>query len=57
MNINALKVAGKVGQEIWSHAESRQGRSAEAEEIGNVVALLSTPRMSLVNGQNLAVDK
>lgn len=37
--------------------EARQGRIATFDEIGDVVVLLSTPRMSLVNGHNLAIDK
>jgi len=44
------------GQAMWKAMEARQGRSAQFEEIGDVVVLMSTPRMSLVNGQNLFVD-
>ncbi|KIW84318.1 hypothetical protein Z517_03568 [Fonsecaea pedrosoi CBS 271.37] len=40
----------------WDAYEARQGREASVNEIGDVVALLSTPRMSLVNGHNLVVD-
>lgn len=36
--------------------EARQGRSATFDEVGDVVVLLSTPRMSLVNGVNLPID-
>ncbi len=41
---------------IWKQFEARQGRSAVFEEIGDVVVLVSTPRMSLVNGHNIMVD-
>lgn len=47
---------GILGQELWKKFEDRQGRSAVFEEVGDVVVLLSTPRMSLVNGQNLFID-
>ena len=40
----------------WSEYEARQGRSAHPDEVGDVVVLLSTPRMSLVNGHNLVID-
>ena len=42
--------------EAWSEYEARQGRVAHPDEIGDVVVLLSTPRMSLVNGHNLVID-
>ncbi|OCK73173.1 NAD(P)-binding protein [Lepidopterella palustris CBS 459.81] len=42
--------------ELWKTFEARQGREAMPEEIGDAVVLLSLPRMSLVNGQNLFVD-
>ena len=44
------------GMDLWHHFEARQGRSAIFDEIGDVVVLMSTPRMSLVNGQNLFID-
>lgn len=41
----------------WVEAcEARQGRQATFDEVGDVVVLLSTPRMSLVNGVNLPID-
>ena len=40
----------------WEQYEARQGRKAHPDEIGDVVVLLSTPRMSLVNGHNLVID-
>ena len=43
-------------QEAWSTYEERQGRKAQFEEVGDVVVLLSSPRMSLVNGHNLVID-
>ena len=45
-----------VGTEAWVGYEARQGRKAHPNEIGDVVVLLSTPRMSLVNGHNLVID-
>jgi hypothetical protein len=41
---------------MWSQSEARQGRPAAFEEVGGVVVLLSTPRMSLDNGHNLFID-
>jgi len=40
----------------WEVHEKRQGRKATFDEIGDVVVLLSTPRMSLVVGHNLVID-
>ncbi|KAK3056930.1 hypothetical protein LTR09_001968 [Extremus antarcticus] len=45
-----------LGSDAWTEYEKRQGRAAHPDEIGDVVVLLSTPRMSLVNGHNLVVD-
>lgn len=45
-----------VGGQLWDHFVKRQGREAQFAEVGDVVVLLSTPRMSLVNGQNLFID-
>jgi NAD(P)-dependent dehydrogenase (short-subunit alcohol dehydrogenase family) len=47
---------GAVSRKLWSQFEDRQGRTAAFEEVGDVVVLLSTPRMSLVNGVNLPID-
>jgi len=44
------------GDDILAVYEKRQGRKASFEEVGDVVVLLSSPRMSLVNGHNLVVD-
>jgi len=52
----ALKVRGDLGQAGWKTYEARQGRQATFDEIGDAVVLLSTPRMSLVNGHNLVID-
>lgn len=40
----------------WKQYEARQGRQASFDEVGDVVVLLSTPRMSLVVGHNLVID-
>jgi NAD(P)-dependent dehydrogenase (short-subunit alcohol dehydrogenase family) len=45
-----------VGGEMWNKFVARQGRMATFEEVGDVVVLLSSPRMSLVTGQNLFID-
>lgn len=42
--------------EMWKHLVGRQGRDGQFSEIGDVVVLMATPRMSLVNGQNLFID-
>jgi hypothetical protein len=41
---------------MWSQFEARQGRPAAFEEVGDLVVLPSSPRMSLVNGHNLFID-
>lgn len=51
-----IEEGGVLGQKLWQQFEERQGRSAVFEEVGDVVVLMSTPRMSLVNGQNLFID-
>lgn len=51
-----IEDGGKGSLAMWKHFEDRQGRSAQFEEVGDVVVLMSTPRMSLVNGQNLFID-
>jgi hypothetical protein len=48
--------AGVGGGGSWEKFEARQGRQADFSEIGDVVVLLSTPRMSLVVGHNLVID-
>lgn len=45
-----------VGEKVWDQFVERQGRVARFEEVGDVVVLMSTPRMSLVVGQNLFID-
>ncbi|RVX67542.1 hypothetical protein B0A52_08895 [Exophiala mesophila] len=42
--------------DVWEKYEARQGRKATYDEIGDVVVLLSLPRMSLVVGHNLVID-
>ena len=44
------------GAKLWEIFEKRQGRKAQFEEVGDVVVLMSLPRMSLVNGANLFID-
>ncbi|KAF2825452.1 NAD(P)-binding protein [Ophiobolus disseminans] len=44
------------GRVLWEGFEKRQGRKAVFEEVGDVVVLMSLPRMSLVNGHNLFID-
>ena len=48
--------AGVLGQALWGYFEARQGRRAVTAEIGDAVVMMSLPRMSLVNGQNLFCD-
>lgn len=50
------QAGGAFGQALWDAFVDRQGRAAAFEEVGDVVVLLSTPRMSLVNGVNLPID-
>lgn len=52
----ALKRHGDLGEAHWKTYEARQGRQAAFSEIGDAAVLLSTPRMSLVNGHNLVID-
>lgn len=47
---------GQQAGKVWEEYEARQGRKATFDEIGDVVVLLSTPRMSLVVGHNLVID-
>ncbi|KIY01975.1 uncharacterized protein Z520_02113 [Fonsecaea multimorphosa CBS 102226] len=47
---------GELAAKSWGEYEARQGRKATFDEIGDVVVLLSTPRMSLVVGHNLVID-
>ncbi|OAP65065.1 hypothetical protein AYL99_01037 [Fonsecaea erecta] len=47
---------GELASKAWEEYEARQGRKATFDEIGDVVVLLSTPRMSLVVGHNLVID-
>ncbi|EXJ55089.1 hypothetical protein A1O7_08014 [Cladophialophora yegresii CBS 114405] len=50
------KYGSDEGMKQWEVHEKRQGRKATFEEVGDVVVLLSTPRMSLVVGHNLVID-
>lgn len=49
-------VGSVVPREDYDKFIARQGREASNEEIGDAVVLLSSPRMSFVNGVNLPVD-
>ncbi|TKA82584.1 hypothetical protein B0A55_01182 [Friedmanniomyces simplex] len=49
-------LSGPEGDAAWKTFEDRQGRQASFDEVGDVVVLLSTPRMSLVQGHNLVID-
>lgn len=49
-------VGSVVPTEEYDKLVARQGRPATPNEIGDVVVLLSGPRMSLVNGVNLPID-
>lgn len=45
-------------EEFWGGFEKRQGRVATGfEEVGDVVVMMCTTRMSMVSGQNLFIDK
>lgn len=46
----------QAASEAWTKYEVRQGRKATFDEVGDVVVLLSVPRMSLVVGHNLVID-
>lgn len=46
----------KAWARMWELFEARQGRKAAFAEIGDAVVMMSLPRMSLVNGQNLFCD-
>ncbi len=48
--------AQALSEAVWKQYEDRQGRKADFEEVGDVVVLLSNPRMSLVNAHNLVID-
>ena len=50
------KTVGGVLAGMWDALEERQGRSAGADEVGDVAVLITSPRMGLVNGANLFVD-
>ncbi|KIV80062.1 hypothetical protein PV11_07591 [Exophiala sideris] len=54
--LDPLMEQGDAGKATWAEYEARQGRKATFDEVGDVVVLLSTPRMSLVVGHNLVID-
>lgn len=56
MKVAEGETAAKLTGDAWEMCEKRQGRKARFEEVGDVVALLCSPRMSLVAGHNLVID-
>lgn len=56
LQTNLFDSMGGLENDVWKVFEARQGRVANNAEVGDVVVLLSTPRMSLVNGHNLVID-
>jgi hypothetical protein len=55
-SIDAGGVLDDKSNGLWEGFEKRQGRKAHPVEVGDAVVVLSTPRMSLVNGVNLMID-
>ena len=61
-DMNNGGMIGAIGQEagevskLWATFEARQGRAGQFGEIGDAVVLLSSPKMSFVNGAILPVD-
>lgn len=55
-SITTEKSGNLIETKQWEEYEARQGRKGHPDEVGDVVVLLSTPRMSLVNGHNLVID-
>lgn len=55
-SVTGKDASGMLSESTWNGYVARQGRVGHPDEIGDVVVLLSTPRMSLVNGHNLVVD-
>lgn len=54
---DSIKGQGQAGQDFIGGFEKRQGRAATGfHEIGDVVVLMCSTRMSFVNGQNLCID-
>ena len=51
-----LEAQGAFSGQFWQGFEARQGRAATFDEVGDVVVMLSSPRMSLVIGVNLPID-
>lgn len=55
-NVTTTGSGALLSDNVWKTYVDRQGRTAHPDEVGDVVVLLSTPRMSLVNGHNLVID-
>ena len=47
-SVTTKDTGGMLESKAWDDYEARQGRRADPSEVGDVVVLLSTPRMSLV---------
>lgn len=56
MKVAEGQTSATISGEAWEAYEARQGRKATFEEVGDVVAMLCSPRMSLVVGHNLVID-
>lgn len=56
MTVAEGQTSALITGDAWATYEKRQGRKANFEEVGDVVALLCSPRMSLVVGHNLVID-
>lgn len=56
MKVPEGQTSAAISGELWSSFESRQGRKANPEEVGDVLAMLCSPRFSLVIGHNLVID-
>jgi len=57
MTGTGIGIEGGMPIEAWDALEARQARSTKFEEIGDVAVLVTSPKMSLVNGANSFVDR
>lgn len=56
MQVAEGQTSAALSGDAWASYEARQGRKASFEEVGDVVAMLCSPRFSLVIGHNLSID-
>lgn len=56
MAIAEGQTSAAISGDLWASFEARQGRKATFDEVGDVVAMMCSPRMSLVIGHNLVID-